>query len=124
MRRESSLWEKGTIHWTSFQFPPKKAMKLDEILNMSVREDSIPKTKAALAVIKKLQEKAVDFGIMDKAKPPQYFYHTDEQQDQAIKELLKQPESLKRFMTAKPKNKNKRTKRALSKIENLKINQS
>lgn len=90
IRRESNLRDKskGIIHWTTFNFPPKKTMKLNDILNMSVRENSISKTKECDDALRIIQQKAADFGIVNKAKKLQSFYHTDEEQDKAEKEIL------------------------------------
>lgn len=79
--------EKHTIHWTSFQFPPKKSKKLDDILNSSVREDSVLKTKESMKAIKLLQQKAINCGIF-KAPKQKYFYDLEDETGQAEKEVL------------------------------------
>ena len=90
IRRESHIHEskKGIIHWTTFKFPPKKTMKLNDILNMSVRENSVSRTKQCDDALKIIQQKAVDFGIVDKARKPTSFYHTDEEMSKAENQIL------------------------------------
>ncbi|CAI2372811.1 unnamed protein product [Moneuplotes crassus] len=119
-KRENSCKENGTIHWTSFNFPPKKTKKLTDILNISDSEGPVEENLKSIEAIKQIYNKATDLGVMDKPKPKQYFFHTDEQQQNAEMEILKEPESVKRFNSI-IKTKKIKSKKVLCKIQNLKV---
>jgi len=87
-RKESNSGDQRAIIWTSFKFPPKKAKKLDDILKMTVRENSITQNKSTTEALQKLSDKAVNLGIMEQKKENKYFYHTEEHQAQAERDLL------------------------------------
>lgn len=108
------------IHWTTFQFPPKKVKKLNDILSTSACESQLNQTKASAEAIQKLQEKATTCGLF-KTKKTNYFYHPDDQLEAIEKSLFKQPESISRFINKNTAHRSKSNKRVLSKIENITI---
>lgn len=78
-KRESTLREHGSkIHWTSFKFPPRKNMKLDEILKES-GDGRQSKVKAAESALKQLQQKAITHGLMKVQRPNSFFFNEEEQ---------------------------------------------
>lgn len=85
--RQAKSKEKGTIHWKSFNFPPKRTKKLDEILQAKP-ENLDSQAQADKEALEKIFQKAVSLGVMEKAKPKQYFYHSEEQQEAAEREIL------------------------------------